>query len=803
MPNYWFRLPKVGIVLTFFFVLMMHLSTEVNAVVTMTYPFDDSMVLQRNQLVPVWGVAASGETVTVTFNGQTKSVVTPSTGKWRIQLDPMVAKGPLTMTVKGSNTVTFQDVYVGEVWNCAGQSNMDTRLSYYSHYADTVKNATYPLLRYLDVRYTLLGNSNPGWHAISPTTAGGCSATGYFFGKTLQQKLGCAVGLLVTAVGGSYIEQWLDPTTFAQIPNRVFPVGLKTPSDLYQQFLAPVLTYGIKGTISMIGEQNAGDSLTAPFYGDRFKRLITSWRALWGQGDSPFYFGQLTMFNSKAAPDTLSPIAQVREGQRAAMALPNTGMTVNIDLSGGGWHFSNKYEAGRRLALIALARDYGQTSLEYSGPLYQNMGVQGNKAKVLFSHIGTGMKTSDGLPPTCFFLAGANNIWYAATAVIENNMVVLTSANVPVPKKVCYALGKSPYNLFNKEGLPASPFNSDLQSWPDGINQILTMPETSLKMFGSSDFSPATSSSGLKITYESDNPAIATISNEGLVHLTGAGNCKIKAYQMGDSSYRPSIVLTQALTVFKSVQSITFPAVAEKTYGNEPFQLGASSTSGLSVTYSITSGDAVSLSGDVLTILKAGTATLSAIHTGNANYFPAPAVSQNIVVSKAPIIVTVMDTIKFLNAENPVFRITYSGFQKTDNVDSLDLKPFVSCSAEKTSAIGDYALSASGALDNNYRFEYVNGKLTVLDATPLNEIDKSGVQIYPNPVGKHLSVDFRSSENKVSIRVESLSGQTLLEKKDQFCSRVELDCAAIPSGMYLLKVSKDSKVYVTKFVKQL
>jgi sialate O-acetylesterase len=798
-----YKLPKLGIVLTFFLVFLMSIGSELNAVITMTYPFDDSMVLQRNQNVPVWGVAASGETVTVTFNGQTKSVVTPVSGKWRVVLDPMVANGPLTMTVKGSNTVTFQDVYVGEVWNCGGQSNMDTRLSYYSNYADTVTKANNPLLRYIDVRYTLLGNSNPGWHAITPSTAGGCSATGYFFGKALQQKLGCAVGLLVTAVGGTYIEQWLDPVAFADIPNRVLPVGLITPSDMYQQFVSPVLTYGIKGSVIMLGEQNAGDTLTAPLYGDRLKRLITSWRMLWGQGDSPFYFGQITMFNAKAAPDTLSPIVQVREGQRAAMALPNTGMSVNIDLSGGGWHFSNKYEAGRRLALIALARDYGQTSLEYSGPLYQKMGVQGNKAKVLFSHIGTGMKTSDGLSPTCFFLAGANNIWYpATTAAIEGNMVVLTCTSVPVPKKVCYALGKSPYNLFNKEGLPASPFNSDLQSWQDGINQILTMPETSLKMFGSSDFSPATSSSGLKITYESDNPAVATISSDGLVHLTGAGNCKIKANQLGDAIYRSSVVLTQTITVFKSVQNITFPSAIEKVYGNVPFQLGATSSSSLPVTYTKTSGDAVSLTGDVVTILKAGSATISASQAGNANYFAATECSQNILVSKAPLIISVRDTIKTFNAENPVFSLRYTGFQKTDNVDSLDVKPLVTCSAEKTSPIGEYILSASGALDNNYRFEYLNGKLSVTEALRLNEEEKARFKVYPNPVTNHLTVDLSIPESALSLSVESLNGQKLFAKKVSYCSKMEVDCSALRSGIYLLKVSNDTRVYVTKLVKQ-
>ncbi len=555
-----------SIVLSFtilFFIL------KVQAKVVVPMPFYSHMVLQRNIPVPLWGTAAVGEQIELSFNGQIKDTVAGVDGKWRIVLDPMVANGPLTLTVKGTNTVTLTDIYVGEVWNCAGQSNMDTRLSYYQTnnptwgYADTIANATDSLLRYIDVRYTIL-KRNVGWNVISPSTAGGCSATAYFFGKALQKKLGCAVGLLVTAVGGTFIEGWLDPATTAADTNMVMPNGLTTVGDQFNQFITPVLNYGIKGTICMHGEQNAGDTLTAPLYGDRFKKLITSWRKDWGQGDFPFYYGQITMFNTKAPVDSFSPRVQIREAQRFALSLPKTSMTVNVDLGTGTWHFPNKYEAGRRLSLIALARDYGYDTLEYSGPTFEKLGVQGNKAKLLFSHRGLGLKMSTGTTLTGFYIAGANGVWYKATGSIVDSMVVLTNASVPNPTRVSYAQGKTSYNLFNKNGLPASPFNSDLQCWSDGVNQIISIPETSNKTLGVPDFSPATTTSGLPITYQTDNASVATIDSAGLIHLEGAGTCHITAYQSGDSTYRSSVTLSQTLTVSNPLPIAFLPLTVTK-----------------------------------------------------------------------------------------------------------------------------------------------------------------------------------------------------------------------------------------------
>ena len=335
------------------------------------------MVLQREMPLAVWGTASSGEQVTVTIGSQTKTVATPASGTWTMKLDPMPAGGPYVMTVKGTNTVTLNDVYVGEVWQAAGQSNMDTRLNYteYPNLAGEISKANYPLLRYYTLRQP---GQTTTWEIVSPSTAGALSALAYFFGKEIQQKSGLAVGLVVTAVGGTTIASWLDPATLTAHPEV-------TDSDrggMWRSWVAPVAGFGIRGTIWIQGEQNTNSS-DAASYGQRFKWLIGGWRAAWGQGDFPFIFAQLSNIHAaQTDPNNTSYVAVVREGQRMALAVPGTAMSVNLDIGvANSWHFPNKPEAGHRLALPARATVYGETDLVYSGtavPFQIDRGQQGD-----------------------------------------------------------------------------------------------------------------------------------------------------------------------------------------------------------------------------------------------------------------------------------------------------------------------------------------------------------------------------------------------------------------------------------------
>jgi sialate O-acetylesterase len=437
--------------------------------VAVKMPFGNSMVLQRNLVNPVWGTASNGEEVSITIGSQTKTVVTPSSEKWTIKLDPMAEAGPLTVTIKGNNTITLKDVYIGEVWQVAGQSNMDIRLSYFANLADTIKNANIPLMRYNTLRQPgqTIGGSNP-WLAVSPSTAGDLSATGYFFGKEIQKITGVAVGLVVTAVGGTRITEWMDPATLSANPTI-------TDSDkggMWNAWVAPVAGYGIKGTVWIQGENNA-NTADAPSYGDRFKILIKGWRGAWGQGDFPFYFLSLSNMHAlQTDPNNTSNVALIREGQRLALSLPNTAMGVSIDIGDGDdWHYANKPEAGRRLSLLARALTYGERSLAYCGPMYRSKMVSGNKVKLLFDTFGSGLAAKGGGALTGFAIAAASGKWGWGEASISGDTVVVSSSSVTAPTRVRYAWADNPtFNLFNKEGLPASPFTTESPAITVGID---------------------------------------------------------------------------------------------------------------------------------------------------------------------------------------------------------------------------------------------------------------------------------------------------------------------------------------------
>jgi sialate O-acetylesterase len=376
-------------------------------------PFDSHMVLQRGQVVPVWGTASGTGKVTVTVGDQSKTGIAFGDGTWRVMLDPMNAGGPYTVTVAGANTVTLEDVYVGEVWQAAGQSNMDTRLSFYSNLASDITSARHPKMRYFTVRQP--GTPPTTWEVVSPATAGDLSAMAYFFGKEILKSTDVAVGLVVTAVGGTTITSWLDPDTIAANPG----ITNSDRGTMWNEWVSPVVGYGIRGTIWIQGEQNC-NAADAPGYGNMFRLLINGWRKAWGQGDFPFYFGGLSNIHTlQTDPNNTSYVAMVREGQRMALALPNTAMTVNMDIgSSNDWHFPNKPEAGRRFSLPARALDYGESDLVYSGPLYQKKTISGNAVTLHFDHVGGGLEPADGGALKGFAIAGDGGKWVWGDAKI-------------------------------------------------------------------------------------------------------------------------------------------------------------------------------------------------------------------------------------------------------------------------------------------------------------------------------------------------------------------------------------------------
>jgi sialate O-acetylesterase len=421
--------------------------------------FSDHMVLQRGMPVPVWGKADPGEQITVAFRGQSKRATAGGDGTWRVNLDPMDAGGPFVLDIKGSNSLAISDVLVGEVWQCGGQSNMDTRMSFYPAYAETSRTANHPQLRFYTLRQP---GESPVWQVVTPSTVGKLSALGFFFGREIQRSQGVPVGLVVTAVGGTFISQWMDPATLAADP-VLSRNGDASNGSMYRQWVQPVVGMAIRGTVWLQGEQDRSNGLSI-HYRDRFQALIRGWRKAWGQGDFPFHFVQLANYGSvQTSPGEESSSAVIREAQRLALNLINTSMTVSIDIGDArDLHFPNKRDAGLRLALPAKALVYGEKALVYSGPLFESKVVDGSRIHLRFRHTGSGLAVKGGGELKGFAIAGSDSRFVWADASIHGDTVIVSSAQVPRPTQVRYAYAGNPIgNLVNREGLPASPFQTE------------------------------------------------------------------------------------------------------------------------------------------------------------------------------------------------------------------------------------------------------------------------------------------------------------------------------------------------------
>ncbi|MDG1890388.1 MAG: sialate O-acetylesterase [Verrucomicrobiota bacterium] len=486
----------------------------------------NNMVLQREQENRIWGWANAGEVVTVRIQDQKKQAKTHADGSWRLMLDPLPVGGPYTMTIRGKNTLTLDNILVGEVWICSGQSNMQWSVNS-SNDADLEKlNANHPRIRLISVPQ--VGTQVPQqdfegqWTECSGATVGDFSAVGYFFGRQLQTTLQVPVGLIDNAWGGSAAEAWVrrdllttDPryaslmkrwdqtekeaklltaiadyeqalTTWqtdlaeARLAGKKLPprphrpnnqlTGNHRPSNIYNGVLYPTIGYGIRGVIWYQGESNAGRAYQ---YRHLFPLMIQNWRDVWDQGDFPFYWVQLADFRLEKPQPSESDWAELREAQTMTMeALPNTGEAVILNLGEAqDIHPKNKEDVGKRLARWALANEYG-FDIVYRSPTYQSMERIGERIKLHFKHVGSGLDLFDIQKPVGFTIAGADQKFLRAEAKISNGAEIeVWSESVPHPVAVRYAWADNPVcNVQNKEGLPLTPFRTD--DWPGiTINQ--------------------------------------------------------------------------------------------------------------------------------------------------------------------------------------------------------------------------------------------------------------------------------------------------------------------------------------------
>ena len=455
--------------------------------VTLPRIFGSSMVLQRNKPIAIWGWADAGEKITVQFNKQVKKTKAGKDGSWKIELNQEPAGGPYQLIVAGKNTITFEDVLVGEVWICSGQSNMEWSVKNSDSAKREIRESDYPMIRHIKVPRTIAATpakdiTGGVWQKADSTTTGDFTAVGYFFARKLFKQLNVPIGLINTSWGGTMVETWTSreafekteefKNLFATVPFADIqaaadkagkPVSPNAyPTLLFNGMINPIIPFSIQGAIWYQGETNAGRAFQ---YRKAFPLMIRDWRQRFGQGDFPFYFVQLASFNASNGTSAKgSGWAELREAQTATLSLPNTGMTVTMDIGETkDIHPRNKQDVGARLAAIALNNIYGE-KVEFSGPMYQSSTSDGNKIVVSFTHANNGLVIKDKYGYLKGFeIAGSDKKFYYAKADVKNNQVIVYSDSVANPVAVRYGWADDmpEVNLYNKDGFPASPFRTD------------------------------------------------------------------------------------------------------------------------------------------------------------------------------------------------------------------------------------------------------------------------------------------------------------------------------------------------------
>ncbi len=482
--------------------------------------FGSHMVLQQDKPIVFWGWAQPHETLSVQIGNNKQDAKANDKGEWKASLPAMKAGGPVTVVITGSSNVTLEDVLVGEVWLCSGQSNMEMGIGMCNNGKDEIAAANYPQVRLLMVenRWTPLPQDDikDEWKVCTPQTVGekgwgGFSAAAYYFGRELHQKLSVPVGLIDATWGGTRIESWTPPEGFAEVPalkkdyERVrlgdprdplhqarlegvlktneqwlaqarkalveknlvptmptYPAELLPPNDvqhptaLYNGMIHPLHPFALRGAIWYQGESNNGEGM---LYAERMKALIEGWRKVWNDDSLSFYYVQIAPYNYGGNPE---PTAELWEAQAAAQSVPRSGMIVVNDIGDvKDIHPTNKQDVGKRLARWALAKDYGYENLEYAGPTFKSMDIEGDKLKLKFDH-AKGLASRDGKPLSWFEVIDAEEGGFvAAKAEIVGDAIILSAPEVkhPVAMRFAWHMLAEP-NLMNGDGLPASAFRA-------------------------------------------------------------------------------------------------------------------------------------------------------------------------------------------------------------------------------------------------------------------------------------------------------------------------------------------------------
>ncbi|MCA9080709.1 MAG: sialate O-acetylesterase [Planctomycetaceae bacterium] len=498
-----------------FGLMLSGLSLSAHADVRLPSIFADHMVLQRDMPILVWGWAEPGETVRVVIEQQEHVAQTDAQGRWEVQLKPLAAGGPVTMTITGSNQITLSDVLVGEVWFCSGQSNMAMTVNRAMNYEQEQQQANVPTIRMFKVGGQYANEpqteADGNWIICSPETVGGFTATGYFFAKHIQPQLKVPVALINASVGGTPIDSWIpsaaqrgsaslaplfeeldrgrkefdkeaalaryeeqlakwkERAKAARAAGETPPRAPRNPVEqyerkqnvggLYHGKVAPFIRYGFRGALWYQGEANSTPE-RAGWYQHQLPLLVDSWRKDHGAGDFPFAWVQLPNFGGAGRN---WPV--VREGMLDTLYLPHTGMAITIDVGETrDIHPKNKQAVGSRLGTWALASVYGGDG-PAMGPIPQEAEAEGKELVVPFTQCGDGLQLADWKPDlTIAAIAGEDQQWQPVDRIeIDGDIVRFSSTKVRSPVALRYLWTNDPQQvpLRNSAGIPASPFRTD------------------------------------------------------------------------------------------------------------------------------------------------------------------------------------------------------------------------------------------------------------------------------------------------------------------------------------------------------
>jgi len=432
-----------------------------------------NMVLQQRSQTNLWGWCEPGEKIRVvaSWNDKVDSVQGSRDGRWKIPLPTPAAGGPYTITIKGQNTVILENILIGEVWVCSGQSNMEMCESWgLPDVKAELPSCSNPNIRFFRIPRTTSTHPQddcPGkWAACDSNELKYFSAVGYFFGKKLNKDLNVPIGLIEASWGGTPAEVWTpsemitgDPSLKAS-SERLQPANgwPYLPGYCFNGMIAPITPFAIAGAIWYQGE---GNTANADAYNKTFTTMIAAWRSAWN-APLPFYYVQIAPFTYGA--NNMGTI--VREQQAKTMHLENTGMVVVSDIVGDTTdiHPKNKHDVGLRLANWALAETYHRSGITYKDPTYQSMEVKGDKITLTIDNAPTGLVLK-GSEPQTLVIAGEDHVFYPAKAKLEGNKLVVSAAAVKKPVAVRYQFTNAGVgNIAGKEGLPLAPFRTD--DWP-------------------------------------------------------------------------------------------------------------------------------------------------------------------------------------------------------------------------------------------------------------------------------------------------------------------------------------------------